>query len=48
MAVGDNRIEAAMTEAAEAGVKAAVLLGRLYEEPPGDPPLRDRVAGRRA
>ena len=44
MAVGDNRIEAAMTEAAEAGVKAAVLLGRLHEEPPGDPPLKERIA----
>ncbi len=44
MAVGDNRIEAAMAEAAEAGVKGAVLLGRLHEDPPGSPPLKDRVA----
>jgi acyl-CoA synthetase (NDP forming) len=44
MAVGDHRIEAAMTEAAEAGVKGVVLLGRLYEEPAGDPPLKDRIA----
>ena len=44
LAVGDHRVEAAMTEAAEAGVKGAVLLGRLYEEPAGDPPLKDRVA----
>ena len=44
MAVGDHRIEAAMTEAADAGVKGAVLLGRLHEDPPGDPPLKDRVA----
>ena len=44
MAVGDSRIEAAMIEAAEAGVKGVVLLGRLHEEQPGNPPLRDRVA----
>ena len=44
LAVGDHRVEAAMAEAASAGVKGAVLLGRLHEDVPGDPSLKDRVA----
>src|SRR6185437_5787222 len=32
-AVSDQRIEAALTEAAEAGVRAAAMFGRGYEPP---------------
>lgn len=44
MAVSDDRLLAAMEEAAKAGVGAAVILGRLYEAEPSDPPLARRVA----
>ncbi len=44
MAVADARIEAAMAEAAAAGVKAAVLFGRLYEAPGTEPSRLQRVA----
>lgn len=43
MAVGDNRIEAAVEDAARAGVKGMVLLGRLYEPEDDGVALRARV-----
>ncbi|MGY8995967.1 MAG: acetate--CoA ligase family protein [Alphaproteobacteria bacterium] len=43
MAVGDNRIEAAVEDAARAGVKGLVLLGRLYEPEDDGVALRARV-----
>ena len=45
MCVGDNRVEAAVEDAARAGVKAVVLLGRLYDPGHGGPTLPERVAG---
>jgi len=44
MAVSDDRLLAAMEDAAAAGVGAAVILGRLYEAQPSNPPLARRVA----
>ena len=44
MAVSDDRLMAAMEDAAAAGVGAAVILGRLYEAQPTNPPLARRVA----
>ncbi len=44
MAVSDDRLLAAMEEAAAAGVGAAVILGRLYEAQPSNPPLARKVA----
>ena len=44
IAVSDDRMLAAMEEAAEAGVGAAVILGRLYEAEPSNPPLARKVA----
>lgn len=44
MAVSDDRLLAAMEDAAAAGVGAAVILGRLYEAEPSDPPLARKVA----
>ena len=45
MAVADSRIEAAMEDAAAAGVKGAVLLGRLVTADDGGRILPDRIAG---
>lgn len=44
MAVSDDRLLAAMEDAAAAGVGAAVILGRLYEAEPSNPPLARKVA----
>jgi acetate---CoA ligase (ADP-forming) len=44
MAVSDDRLLAAMEDAVAAGVGAAVILGRLYEAEPSNPPLARKVA----
>lgn len=45
-AVSDTRIEQALAEAAQAGVRGAVVYGRLYEPPGGSGPNRpQRLAG---
>ena len=43
MAVGNNRLESAVKDAAQRGIRAAVLFGSVYLQDDGDPPLRDRI-----
>lgn len=44
LAVNDARVEQALTAAAEAGVRGAVIFGRCYESEPATPPLPARLA----
>ena len=44
LAVNDARVEHALTDAAAAGVRGAVIFGRCYESEPATPPLPARLA----
>jgi acyl-CoA synthetase (NDP forming) len=44
LAVNDARVEQALTAAAAAGVRGAVIFGRCYEAEPATPPLHARLA----
>lgn len=44
LAVNDTRVEQALSDAAAAGVRGAVVFGRCYEPEPGTPPLLARLA----
>ncbi len=44
LAVNDTRVEQALSAAAAAGVRGAVVFGRCYEPEPATPPLLARLA----